>query len=265
VQSGFQWLDDTTFVWPQKNQKGRLDEWRLFDTASGKSRPFFDPSRMIAALEAAGLPPALAKEATRETSFTFDAKKSVVVLEAGADLYTYDFRRNLATRLTSSPAVEKVPAFSPDGRLIAGCGDGKVVKLWDAVTGSEMRSLTGSRSNVYDVAFSRDGHLLAASSQLGEVTVWDTTTGNRLHTFGPSPYLIRAVFSPDGRHIATGAYGDLIRIWDVTTGRETRTFKVATASAVMDRSRARLASTSPRTFVRASQRPRSSATTASCV
>ena len=42
IQSGFDWIDDTTFVWPKKNEKGDFVEWRVFDVATGKQRPLID-------------------------------------------------------------------------------------------------------------------------------------------------------------------------------------------------------------------------------
>ncbi|HEX3583435.1 MAG TPA: hypothetical protein VH087_16815, partial [Thermoanaerobaculia bacterium] len=31
VQSGFDWLDDSTFIWPKRDAKGKLVEWERFD------------------------------------------------------------------------------------------------------------------------------------------------------------------------------------------------------------------------------------------
>ena len=119
VQSGFEWIDDTTFVWPRADEKGEFVEWRLFDMATGKQRPFFDASKLKKALEGAGLPADAAKKAADSKDLEFDGKKSMVVLDLADDLYVYDFVRGTLMRVTSAPGEEEEATFSPDGKKIA--------------------------------------------------------------------------------------------------------------------------------------------------
>src|SRR4051812_31427091 len=106
VQSDFQWLDDSTFIWPRKDEKGDLVEWERFDVKSGKTQPFFDRAAFQKALVQAGVSDDDAKKAAKSTSLTFDAKKSAIVVEAGNDLFLYSLTKQNATRLTSTPASE---------------------------------------------------------------------------------------------------------------------------------------------------------------
>src|SRR5947199_345591 len=71
-------------------------------------------------------------------------------------------------------------AFSPDGRLIATCGKDKAVKLWDAATGKEVRTLAGHTGEVYTPAFLPDGRSLATCGQDGTIRVWDIDDGREL-------------------------------------------------------------------------------------
>jgi len=119
VQSGFQWLDDSTFIWPRKDQKGNLVEWERFDVKTGKTQPFFDRAAFEKALVQSGVSDDDAKAAAKSTSQNFDAKKSAMVVEAGNDLFLYSFATKSAMRLTSTPAAEELPEFSPDGQKVA--------------------------------------------------------------------------------------------------------------------------------------------------
>lgn len=118
IQSGFEWLDDKTFIWPAKDAKGEFIEWRTFDTATGKAQRFFDPVKISAALEAAGVDAKEAKRAAEASSLNFDATRSAVVLEIAKDLYVYSFGNGKATRLTSAAGEEEEATFSPDGKRI---------------------------------------------------------------------------------------------------------------------------------------------------
>src|SRR4051794_26975662 len=73
VQSGFEWLDDSTFICPRKDQKGTLIEWERFDVKTGKTQPFFDRAAFEKALVQAGVADDDAKRAAKSTSQNFDA------------------------------------------------------------------------------------------------------------------------------------------------------------------------------------------------
>ena len=128
-------------------------------------------------------------------------------------------------------------AYSPDGkRLASGSGTWDAtkrafvsgeVKLWDAQTGQEMRTLKGHTAMVVSVAFSPDGKRLASGSgddtnryppRPGEVKVWDAQTGQELLSLQGG----RSVaFSPDGKRLASARLGRDVKVWDAQTGQET--------------------------------------------
>lgn len=119
IQRDFEWVDDTTFLWPRKDAQGNFAEWRLYDVATGKERALFDRAKLQRALTSAGLPEDVAKEAAASDELTFDAKKTAVAISANDDLYLYNIAKNSVVRLTSSTGEEEEATFSPDGQKVA--------------------------------------------------------------------------------------------------------------------------------------------------
>lgn len=90
-------------------------------------------------------------------------------------------------------------AFSPDGRRVASVAAGRTIKVWDVETGQESLSLSGHQYSPVSIAWSRDGRLLASSST----------------QFARS--------DEDRRNLLTGNL-DLpgeVKLWDVANGKET--------------------------------------------
>jgi WD40 repeat protein len=111
-------------------------------------------------------------------------------------------------------------AFSPDGKLLAGCDDSEVsVRVWEVTSGQLLHKLElpdHEPYRHYDVAFSPDGKTLAANgatNEHGAVHLWDPITGKFLERLpmGGS----RLAYSPHGGLLAAGS-----RVWDLAAGKE---------------------------------------------
>ncbi len=68
-------------------------------------------------------------------------------------------------------------AVSPDGTMLASCGNDNAVKLWKADDGTPIRTCEGHSSHVYNVAFHPDGTRLASCDLKGVVKDWNLKTG----------------------------------------------------------------------------------------
>ncbi|MDT7808158.1 MAG: hypothetical protein QOJ70_1971 [Acidobacteriota bacterium] len=125
--------------------------------------------------------------------------------------------------------------FSSDGRRLA-LASGDTVKIWDAATGQEVRSLDVpnrlSKINpdvaiINALAFSPDGRVLATSGFDAQLFLWSADTGALVRSLrGGANFAAEAAFSPDGTRLYAGAK----TVWDVVTGRGLRATSVPTES-----------------------------------
>jgi WD40 repeat protein len=93
------------------------------------------------------------------------------------------------------------------------------IKLWDAATGRELRTLTGHTANIRATTFSPDSRLLASSGYDALVKLWDTATGREIMTLnGHSLNVNTLAFSPDGKLLVSGSDDGSARLWDVKSG-----------------------------------------------
>ncbi|HKI35235.1 MAG TPA: PQQ-binding-like beta-propeller repeat protein [Gemmataceae bacterium] len=113
-------------------------------------------------------------------------------------------------------------AFAPDGKTFASAGDDRVIRLWDAATGKELRTFTGHADGVNAVAFSSDGKTLASASEDGSARLWDAATGKECLAFrGHGTAAVKSVsFDREGKVVATKGDDGAVRVWDAATGKE---------------------------------------------
>jgi eukaryotic-like serine/threonine-protein kinase len=158
----------------------------------------------------------------RNPALTTDGKQLAYVWigEKGDnfDIYVKITDAGTPLRLTSDPAKEMSPAWSPDNRFIAfmrGDGANKGFYIVPALGGAE-RKITdafgwgdaGTRPEAID--WSPDGKTLAVVDRPSENTPWsvfvvDVETGDRKRVTAPPEDLdgdVMAAFSPDGRSLA---------------------------------------------------------------
>jgi len=121
--------------------------------------------------------------------------------------------------------IETRVTFGPDGKLFATAGDD--LRVRDAATGREVRTLSGPGSEVRSVAFSPNGDYLVSAGSYGVATVWDLKTGREVAALDPRHPdvamtkdigISQVAFSHDGKRLVIA--GDLyVSMYDVPTWR----------------------------------------------
>jgi WD40 repeat protein len=111
-------------------------------------------------------------------------------------------------------------AWTPDGQRLASASTDGTIKIWDATTGQEIRTLRG-RLAVRTAHWSPNGRRLASTAADG-VNVWDTDTGRAVWTLPAAP-LVSAIWRSDSDHVSVN-YGDaIVKTWNVSTNKEVET------------------------------------------
>jgi WD40 repeat protein len=126
--------------------------------------------------------------------------------------------------ISSGPGAVYDLAFSPNGKVLAGCGgdwtknDPGFAIVWDADSWSERQRLTEHTRAVRSVVFSSDGTRLASAGEDGLIVLWHGETFVPVARL-PNPAGLRPLaFSPDGGRLAAGLHDGTINVWDLSRG-----------------------------------------------
>ncbi|GDY20858.1 hypothetical protein LBMAG56_22040 [Verrucomicrobiota bacterium] len=117
-----------------------------------------------------------------------------------------------STFALTSPKPVEILATSADGKWLASA-DGNTVKLLDATSGKEARTLTGHTNAVTSLQFSPDNTKLLSGSNDKSAKVWNVADGAPFADV-PTPSEVTSVaWVSAGKQIATGGADNLIRLW----------------------------------------------------
>src|SRR5262249_52937661 len=128
---------------------------------------------------------------------------------------------------------------SADGKAILAGGDDREVRLWDVVTGKEIRRVARLDSPLRSMALSRNGrwlvtgtghHVTQDKKTVARdclVQLWNLDDGAELaHLEGHESPVASVAISDGGSRILSGAPHDRVRLWDVAAKRQLAEFGI---------------------------------------
>ncbi|GHV03158.1 hypothetical protein FACS189485_05560 [Spirochaetia bacterium] len=124
-------------------------------------------------------------------------------------------------------------AYSSDGSRIVSCGSDGEIRIWDAASGRNIRTLYGHIGSAESAAFSPDGRYIVSGGQDTTIRIWDAESGSELRTLrGHNEIVVCVRYSPDGKYIVSGSVDTTIRIWDAESGQELYSLKGHTKTVI---------------------------------
>jgi WD40 repeat protein len=108
---------------------------------------------------------------------------------------------------------------SPDGKLVALGGPGKVVKVYTAADGKLAYEIKKHTDWITALEFSPDGSRLATGDRSGAIYLWESAAGGTVGALADHKDAITSLsWRGDGALLASGSEDGQIIIWNVTDG-----------------------------------------------
>jgi WD40 repeat protein len=111
-------------------------------------------------------------------------------------------------------------AFSPDGALLVSCGADGTIRLWDVISGQQLKQILAADKGVYSVDFDKDGRRVVAAGLDKMIRIYDTFTGALQTSIeGHDDLIYRVAFNSRGDRLLSCGYGGNVIVWNPATGQ----------------------------------------------
>ncbi len=116
-------------------------------------------------------------------------------------------------------------AWSPDGKILATVSNyseyysglpspkSARIQLWDAESGSLIRTISDANISMHRIAWSPDGSMIATGNQYNSVTLWDVASGSLFCDLPFNGTIYGIAWSPDSGVLAAGSSSGQIAVW----------------------------------------------------
>lgn len=128
-----------------------------------------------------------------------------------------------------------VVAYAPDGITILSASGGewndgklvspgeKIIRLWNADSGAELKKLVGHTQPIDCAVFSPDGKQVLSGGRDQTVRLWDVASGKLLRNLeGHTDRVVAVAFVPGAQQAMSCSFDQTIRLWDLKTFKEMR-------------------------------------------
>lgn len=109
--------------------------------------------------------------------------------------------------------------LSPDGQVLLTGAAKSNIKLWDAINGTLMDTLSDHSMGVVGLALSPDSRTVITCAAETNIKLWDYSTGAMQGPLNDESFGATAIaLTPDGQTVLTSSHQSNIRFWDWSTG-----------------------------------------------
>jgi len=212
IVSGTRWYESTIRLWNVENGN---EIKTFFDVFRGEGQvKFGSDGKSIFIISGSSV-----NIAPDEKNFFYISGTSVDILdiETGNIIMTKTF-------FDQNVSVSESKLNHDETQLLLGFDDG-TIKLYDTMSGNEIKTFYGHTNRINSVDFSPDEKKIISCSWDDTIRLWDAASGNEIKTF--SGYTIdigSVIFNSDGKKAISMFSDGTVRIWDIATGLEIASF-----------------------------------------
>jgi WD40 repeat protein len=132
---------------------------------------------------------------------------------------------NRVTEIGDEADIVLAADVSPDHKLVALGGPGKLVKVFDTATGALKYKVKKHTDWVTAMEFSPDGQMLASGDRNGGAFVWEAATGGIVFTLGDHKDAVTSLsWRADSQMLASASEDGKVILWYAEDGFPTRSF-----------------------------------------
>lgn len=132
----------------------------------------------------------------------------------------------------------KILTTSPDGKLVAAALGNGSIKLYDAESGKETKSLAGHPGGVTGLKFVPAGDKLVSGGADKAIIVWNVADGAQTTKIEATQLITALAVLADGTEVATAEGDNVIRIWPIAGGASKELTKVTAPVTLLEASKA---------------------------